>query len=241
MSLPALFETTLRKASLMNRREVCAAPAACAILAVPTAAATKPAEGIDYDAIRERLVLVVETFSRATVGFPETMPVDEAAAILSLSDAELNNADALIPFAHKWGVCLDWLIEGDLAPLLRDGRRAREMQRSDADPAAAAFEEWQAAIVREAPLIDKAAAMRPDDPGEPEAWEEASHAGRRVEAELFNVTMQDATTPAGIMGQVLAMASDTWGTHLGGDPRRIDGYFLQAGDGDHPGVRALVS
>ncbi|MEO0957106.1 MAG: hypothetical protein AAFY66_01350 [Pseudomonadota bacterium] len=217
-------------ATMHTRREVCAAPAAFAISAVPTAAATKPAEGIDYDAIRERLGLVVETFSRATVGFPEPMHADEAAAILSLSDAEIDDADTLIPFAHKWGVCLDWLIVGDVKALIHDGRSLRERERGDRnDPAVLAFEEWQQTIICEEPAISRGAQMYADEPGAEEAFTAQYEAEGRVTAAEHRVVMQDAITPKGVMAQLLALCANEWGRRTNGNPRQIDGYQFDPG------------
>ncbi|MEM6277798.1 MAG: hypothetical protein AAF714_12750, partial [Pseudomonadota bacterium] len=114
----------------------------------------------DYDAIRERLRLVVETFSRATVGFPETMPADEAAAILAISDAEIGDTETLTAFAHKWGVSLDWLIEGDLSSLIHYTRayhvRARaEDAAAGNDPAIVAYDEWREVLDYTRPIIQR--------------------------------------------------------------------------------------
>ncbi|MEO0426706.1 MAG: hypothetical protein AAF160_04600 [Pseudomonadota bacterium] len=216
----------------MTRRAVMAtAPAAIAASAVvPANAAAITKGGIDYDAIRERLVLVVETFSRATVGFPEPMPADEAAAILSLSDAEIDDTDTLIPFAHKWGVCLDWLIVGDVKALIHDGRSLRERERADGnDPALLAFEEWQQTIICEEPAISRGAQMYADEPGAEEAFTAQYEAEGRVTAAEHHVVMQDAISLKGVMAQLLALSANEWGRRRNGDPRQIDGYQFAPG------------
>ncbi|MEL7172678.1 MAG: hypothetical protein AAFN05_06925, partial [Pseudomonadota bacterium] len=114
---------------------------------MPTIAAAGR-QGIDYAAFRERVALLVETFSRSTVGFPDPMPVDEAATALGWSDAELDDFGVIGPFAHKWGVCLDWLIVGDIKALIHDGRRLRERERAgrqavESDPAVIAYRKWR--------------------------------------------------------------------------------------------------
>ncbi len=68
----------------MNRRAFIAAPAALA--AMPAAAYAVEAQRPPWapDAIRERIALVVETFSRATVALPDPMTPEAAAAALAM-------------------------------------------------------------------------------------------------------------------------------------------------------------
>ncbi|MEM9764105.1 MAG: hypothetical protein AAF968_16620, partial [Pseudomonadota bacterium] len=84
---------------ITRRAMVTTAPAALAASAITsTHAAASIEDGIDFDAIRERLGQVVETFSRATAGFPDPMPADEAAAILAITDAEIEEGQAVVEF-----------------------------------------------------------------------------------------------------------------------------------------------
>jgi hypothetical protein len=107
----------------MNRRTILAAPAAFAAAAVaPDAGAAPPpaSEPWSHAAIRERVALVVATFTRATGGFPEPMTPEEAAAALAFTDEDIAEpiGGPLPPFAWRWGVSLDWLLLGDMGALL---------------------------------------------------------------------------------------------------------------------------
>ena len=110
----------------MNRRAFIAAPAALA--AMPVAASAVEAQRPPHapDAIRERIALVVETFTRATVAFPVPMTPEEAAAALGMTDAEIEALDAPLAFAARWGVSLDWLLAGDVTALIFHARRGME-------------------------------------------------------------------------------------------------------------------
>ncbi|MEL6768821.1 MAG: hypothetical protein AAFP17_16690 [Pseudomonadota bacterium] len=132
----------------MTRRAVVAtAPAALAATSIVPASGGAQ-NGIDYATIRKRIVLVVDTFSRSTVGFPDPMPAEEAATALSWSDAELDDYDVVGPFAQKRGVSVECLVVGDVKALIHDSRRLREREQAerhaaDSDPAVIAYHQWQ--------------------------------------------------------------------------------------------------
>ncbi|MEL6208908.1 MAG: hypothetical protein AAFR44_01750, partial [Pseudomonadota bacterium] len=186
-------------------------------------------EGIDYTAIRERIALVVETFSRSTVAFPDPMPADEAATALGWSDAELDDFGVIVPLAHKWGVCLDWLIVGDVKALIGDGRRLRERERSErqaikSDPAVIAYNEWREIERYGRSAIDAEANARPNDPQYKELAA-AAHAATDAEIRAcMSVAEAQASTLDAVRLQLIAWADAEWGLKAEGNPERITDY-----------------
>ncbi|MEO1724635.1 MAG: hypothetical protein AAFR84_19840 [Pseudomonadota bacterium] len=202
---------------------------------VPASEAAITTDGIDYDAIRERLGLVVETFSRATVGFPETMPADEAAAILAISDAEIDDTETLTAFAHKWGVSLDWLIEGDLGALIHYTRAYRERERAEdgaagTDPAIAAYDEWREVLDYTRPIIHRHDEMSPGDLGEREANATATAAEDEEIAAHERLAEAVPTTLEGMRLQLIAMADAVGGLLLNGNASVITDYDIHIGN-----------
>jgi hypothetical protein len=107
----------------VSRRALFAAPAAFAAAAVapaPSAATAPGSERRLRAAIRERVALVVATFTEATGGNPEPMTPEEAAAVLAFTDDDIDDpiSGPVLPFALRWGVSLDWLLLGDMGALL---------------------------------------------------------------------------------------------------------------------------
>ncbi|MEM8624197.1 MAG: hypothetical protein AAGG47_11825 [Pseudomonadota bacterium] len=113
---------------MLNRRDVVAAPSALAVMAVPAGVEASLADVGLPTAIRERIAKVVETYRVPTFAYPEPMSADEAAAALALTDADFERLEPLLVFAQRWGVCLDWLVQGDVSGLLPDGRHSRERE-----------------------------------------------------------------------------------------------------------------
>jgi hypothetical protein len=101
----------------------CALPVA-SFPAVLAASEAEPSEAFSYAAIRERVALVVATFTRATFGNPQPMTPEEAAAALAFTDDdfEFPMSGPVVPLALRWGVSLDWLLFGDMGALLHYAR-----------------------------------------------------------------------------------------------------------------------
>lgn len=185
----------------MNRRTVLTASAALPAAALPVEAVAidaHPAGRMCPAAIRARIRQVVDTFSVATVAFPNPMPADEARAALALTDAEIEGFGPVRDFALRWGVCLDWLCKGDIGGLLSDGRRQREGERrraapldAETDPAIVPSRAW-----RDADRAQRVYCDRGEDIPQAEADAE-------FEA-LSAIADQVATTPAGLAAQIRA-------------------------------------
>ena len=128
----------------MNRRAFIAAPAALATMPAAASALDTQRPAHAPDAIRERIALVVETFARATVAFPDPMTPQEAAAALAMTDADIEALDAPLAFAARWGVSLDWLLLGDVKALIFNARRGIDVgRRASADPLPSMVAEWE--------------------------------------------------------------------------------------------------
>ncbi|MEL6197042.1 MAG: hypothetical protein AAFT19_04275 [Pseudomonadota bacterium] len=222
----------------MNRRTVLAAPAAIATsTALPAVAlgATIPTD-LDYDAIRERIALVCETFSKSTFGFPDPMPAGEARAAMAMTDAEIDELGALARFAHRWGVSLDWLIKGDVGSLLHDGRQLREREHAeraaktaaDNDPAVAAYR-----ALREA---DDACQVVVDTGVDPS--DELQDARSQALRTLADAT---ATTVEGLEAQIRASFDVFAELRYDGDPTNPDDYEFLNGWEDELDGRMLRS
>jgi hypothetical protein len=76
---------------------------------------------VDWNAIRRRLRLI-----RAALG----LPAAEVEAVID--ELNVGNEANLIAFAHKHGQSLDWIVRGDLAPMLQMLGRSRLSNRTDA-------------------------------------------------------------------------------------------------------------
>ncbi|MEM1149393.1 MAG: hypothetical protein AAF526_01800 [Pseudomonadota bacterium] len=192
-------------------------------------AATNPSDQVSPTAIRERIAKVVETYSVPTFAFPEPMSADEAAAALALNEDDFERLEPLLVFARRWGVCLDWLIAGDVGALLLDGRRSRERdRREDAavadDPAVVAYRAYRAEWERVRPVIDRAAHLHPDDPDGAEVYaaEAAAVDGSLTLAE--RAASVDAETLEGLRCQLLLVGDMGWGLLEGGDPDSLASY-----------------
>ncbi|MEO1775644.1 MAG: hypothetical protein AAFS07_11905 [Pseudomonadota bacterium] len=206
----------------MNRRTVLAAPAAIATSSAAPAIAhgALATGGTKYDAIRARIALVCKTFSEGTIAFPDPMPVHEAEAAMALTDQQIEEMDAVIAFAERWGVNLDWLVAGQMGALLHDGRELREAERAqhaaraagEADPAAEAFRAWHAA---EKEMRDSA--KHGDIPDEL-----CDAAGHALEALADTI----ATTTGGLELQLRAAFEAFGDLPPGGDFDKPDDYFF---------------
>ena len=80
-----------------------AAPATAASLH-ETNPIAEPVSPTSPAAIRQRIALVCETFSRDTEPFPEPMSQGEREAAVSMTPAEIDNLAPDIEFASSWGV-----------------------------------------------------------------------------------------------------------------------------------------
>ncbi|MEL6197534.1 MAG: hypothetical protein AAFT19_06785, partial [Pseudomonadota bacterium] len=132
-------------------------------------------------------------------GPPALSERTEALAAKALSNAEINDTDKLIRFAHRWGVSLDWLIKGDVGPLLHDARQLREKEQAERadrvsaanDPAMAACRAW-----READDACRVVADTGVDPAE--------ELQERESAALWKLADVTATTVEGLEAQIRA-------------------------------------
>ncbi|MEO1479874.1 MAG: hypothetical protein AAFV01_14980, partial [Bacteroidota bacterium] len=209
-----------------------AAPAELTLAAVPMTVAANSGDCLDYGAIRERLGQVAETFSRATAGFPDPMQADEAAAILAITDAEIEEGQAVVEFGLRWGMSLDWLFFGHMTALLIDSRRANERHEAKFnDPAVAAYREWRETTARLRPVIDAYASMHPEDPGADEAEAAQIAAIDECLEALLRVSGAEATSLEGVRGQLIAIADAGWGLKRHGNPDSIADYGWTSHDG----------
>ncbi|MEO1471266.1 MAG: hypothetical protein AAFV86_19655, partial [Pseudomonadota bacterium] len=204
----------------MNRRTVLTASAALPAAALPALAMTNdadPSDRICPAAIRARVRQVVETYTVARVAFPNPMTADEAEAALAMTDAELQEPAVILPWAKRWGVCLDWLVMGRVSGLLIEGRAYRESEAqvrpTSNDPALTAYQAW-----READRARHAYCDRGEDI--PEAEQD-------IEFEALSALADTvATTPAGLAAQVRVSFELFGDLRRHGDAENPDDYFF---------------
>ncbi len=112
----------------MNRRHLLAGAAAVPLLpaavhgaSLPLAEPTRTPGEIDWPAVRERI---------AYAGDVLEIPPAEVRAVLALPDSELAD-QALIAFGTEHGISLDWLIGGEIAPMMRSLAARRTAHKHD--------------------------------------------------------------------------------------------------------------
>ncbi|MEM6680023.1 MAG: hypothetical protein AAF675_19345, partial [Pseudomonadota bacterium] len=98
----------------------------------PPAFAREHRYAVSPAAIRGRIAKVVAAYREPSAAFPDPIPADEAGAVLALTDDEINDLQAVLVFARRWGVCLNWLLLGDERSLILNLRES--MERDDAAP-----------------------------------------------------------------------------------------------------------
>ncbi|MEM7528322.1 MAG: hypothetical protein AAF416_11645 [Pseudomonadota bacterium] len=157
------------------------------------------------------------------------MSADEAAAALALTDADVERLEPLLVFARRWGVCLDWLVKGDVSGLLLDGRQNREREGrvggSPAnDPAVIAYRAYRAEWERAKPAIARSSDLVPGSPGSDDArGAEVAALDRSLKfADL--AAAADAETLEGLRCQLLLVAEMAWGLSANGDPDSMAAY-----------------
>lgn len=123
--------------------------------------AASGAMSIDWQAVRTRIV---------EAGKALDIPESEVGALARLSDRRLNDDREFLDFASRNAISLDWLIDGDVAPLLRNFRRSRS---GNDDELFTLFSDWRQAQDR----INHTEGLADDDP----VWEIAQVAAARIQ------------------------------------------------------------
>ena len=147
--------TTTRRAILTGA----AAIPLATVLPAMGEAATKPA-GIDWHGIHDRLAYAVATLHRSHVcpGFPREQMAAEAKPVLAYALARAEGrADGddegatpeeidLMDFAHRYGIRLGWLIDGEVGSFICQSAAAAtdKQARADADPVVRLWSDYEA-------------------------------------------------------------------------------------------------
>ncbi|MEM6678827.1 MAG: hypothetical protein AAF675_13255, partial [Pseudomonadota bacterium] len=219
---------------MLNQREAIAPPVVCAsssmLGAGPPVFAREHRYAVSPAAIRGRIAKVVAAYRVPSAAFSNPMPEDEAAAVLALTDDEINDLKAVLVFARRWGVCLNWLLLGDERSLILNLRES--MERDDAapellhsDPVVHLYNAWRRDWWSEIQCLVAHGDMRTGEPGEKEAHAVARKASERAQRSAGRLGCSVARTLEGVRLQLLALAETCWDLRLHGDPESItEGY-----------------
>ncbi|MEM8598107.1 MAG: hypothetical protein AAGF76_16765, partial [Pseudomonadota bacterium] len=207
----------------------------------PPAFAREHRFAVSPAAIRGRIAKVVAAYREPSAAFPDPIPADEAGAVLALTDDEINDLQAVLVFARRWGVCLNWLLLGDERSLILNLRES--MERDDAapellhgDPVVHLYNAWRRDWWSEIQCLITHGDMRTGEPGEQEAGEVARKASERARRSAAHLGCSVARTLEGVRLQLLALAETCWDLRLNGDPESItegyEAYEHHVGQGD---------
>jgi hypothetical protein len=225
----------------MDRRTFLRAAPAGALIpiagcAAPEAhAAPEAVAPTSWAAIRERVRLVGELFAdgeRTAGRWPGAVPADEVAAIIAMTDDEMDqdwqaHPCRLLAFAWNYNLSLDWLLADDLKPALASMRLIYAEARAAAnDPAPAAYAKWKRLHDEEAAQFAAAEAALPED-GNGDAYERRVDAigdgvADEVDDALRQVAAITAPSAAGMLAQIRAIEeSDQINSCAGADVRQL--------------------
>lgn len=179
----------------ITRRGTLAAPLALA--AIPAAAGESYAS--HAAAVRRRIALVIDAFSRNLWIYGGPMPAADRVALTRMDFGALERCDPeALELLDRYGISLDWLWRGDVSPLLNRARlgAAFPIPNAPADPAIRAADRWRGSVMNLREVFDAAS---PEAAPEGETLATGDYGGA-----LTAVAQARAETFAGLSAQLRA-------------------------------------